>query len=123
MIKPVVEYGQQRTQYELEYDLKGIPVGEPVTLEVEFLIRSNKPTARAAFLTRVKSDLISMWMLFPTDRPYRNYSLVRYPADRSSPPEVMNSRYMIDHPYGSLIGWSVVNPKLDTVYECRWTTE
>jgi hypothetical protein len=35
----------------------------------------------------------------------------------------MQARFTIDHPYGSLIGWSVINPELDAVYQCRWTTE
>jgi hypothetical protein len=48
---------------------------------------------------------------------------VHYPASRNSPPELMQSRYTIDHPYGSLIGWSVINPESNSVYECRWTTE
>jgi hypothetical protein len=30
---------------------------------------------------------------------------------------------MIDHPYGSMIGWSVINPESNSVYECRWTTD
>jgi hypothetical protein len=72
------------------------------------------------FRPDLKTDLISVWILFPLDRPYKNYSLVSYPVDRSAPPKVMNVRYKIDHPYGSLIGWSVVNPKVDYVYECRW---
>jgi hypothetical protein len=32
----------------------------------------------------------------------------------------MEFRFTIDHPSGRLIGWSVVNPEPDTVYECRW---
>jgi hypothetical protein len=35
----------------------------------------------------------------------------------------MEARFTIDHPYGSLIGWSVINPEVDAVYECRWTTD
>ena len=46
-----------------------------------------------------------------------------YPRDMSQTSKIMNNRYAIDHPYGSLIGWSVVNPEEDRVYECRWTTE
>ena len=46
-----------------------------------------------------------------------------YPVDRSDPATIMNERYAIDHPYGSLIGWSVVNPEEDRDYQCRWTTE
>jgi predicted acylesterase/phospholipase RssA len=118
----ILEQGQKRTLYEFEYDLSHVPLGEPVTLEVE--IRANIPeTSRAPFHTRIKTDLISVWMLFPSDRPYRSYDLVSYPADKSTPPMVMDARYTIDHPYGSLIGWSVVNPTIDTVYECRWVPE
>ena len=73
-------------------------------------------TAKAPFVTSLKTDLISVWILFPLDQPYKNYSLVSYPVDRSSPPTVMNVRYKIDHPYGSLIGWSLVNPQVDYVY-------
>jgi hypothetical protein len=121
--KPYEEYGDRRTLYELEYDLSRIPVGESTTLELEGLLRTREPSARAPFVCRTKTDLISVWMLFPADFPYRTYSLVRYPLDRSAPPELMNSRYSIDHPYGSLIGWSVVNPQVGMVYECRWIAE
>ena len=102
------------------YDLSQLPVGEPVTIELE-LIGDFPKTVRAPFLTHGKTDLIAVWLLFPEDRPYRTYSLVSYPNDRSEGPRVMNSRYAIDHPYGSLIGWSVVNPDENFVYECRWT--
>jgi hypothetical protein len=33
----------------------------------------------------------------------------------------MHNRFSIDHPYGFLIGWSVVDPEENRVYECRWT--
>jgi predicted acylesterase/phospholipase RssA len=108
--------------YEFEYDLSQVLPEEPITIEVE-LIGDVPKTVRAPFVTHAKTDLISAWMLFPADQPYRTYSLVSYPADKSGHPQIMNSRYQIDHPYGSLIGWSVVNPDEDRVYECRWTTE
>ncbi len=121
--KPYDEYGEERTLYELKYDLTRVPVGESVTLVLEAIVRTGQPSSRRSLTLRAKSDLVSTWMLFPADRPYRKYSLVRYPRDRSSSPEPMESRYAIDHPYGSLIGWSVVNPDVGMVYECRWTTE
>jgi hypothetical protein len=48
---------------------------------------------------------------------------VRYPTDKTGTPEIVETRYTIDHPFGSLIGWSVANPQIDNIYECRWTTE
>ncbi|MCO6043399.1 hypothetical protein NG895_05720 [Aeoliella sp. ICT_H6.2] len=121
--KPEMDHGIQRRRYEVEYDLKGLPRGEPATVQLEMLARIDTPLSRAPFVTRFKTDLLTVWMLFPEDRPYQNFELVSYPSDRSEPPTVMSSRYKINHPYGSLIGWSVVNPELGQVYECRWTNE
>lgn len=120
--EPVEVRGQKRTLFEFEYDLSKVPREEPVTIEAELLADFPK-SVRAPMVTYTKTDLISVWLLFPVDRPYRTYSLVSYPIDKSEPPRVMNNRYAIDHPYGSLIGWSVVNPEEDRVYECRWTTD
>ncbi len=122
--KPLEVFDGRGTGYEIEYDLTRIPFGEPVTVEIAVLARLPVlMTGRAPFVIQCKTDLLSVWMLFPEGRPYRTYSLVRYPADKSAPPQMMDPRNTIDHPYGSLIGWSVVNPQVGTVYECRWTTE
>lgn len=118
--EPIEVRGQERTIYEFEYDLSHVPVEEPVTIEAELLLNHPR-TTKAPFVTHAKTDLISVWMLFPADRPYRTYSLVTYPVDGSAAPRIMNNRYAIDHPYGSLIGWSVVNPEENYNYECRWT--
>ncbi len=127
---PVKFHGEERNVYEVAFDVGGASGIEPVTLEVEALIPGSATAQSLAkgegshkFATESKTDLVSVWLLFPADSPYRTYSLVRYPADRKSPPEVMESRFTIDHPYGTLIGWSVINPKLDTFYECRWSRE
>ena len=120
--EPIEVQGQRRILYEFEYDLSQVAREEPTTIELELLLDVPK-TVRAPFVTHTKTDMISVWMLFPADRPYKTYSLVSYPIDRSQPPKIMNSRYTIHHPYGSLIGWSVLNPEPDRVYECRWTTE
>ena len=120
--QPADVHGEKRTLYEFAYDFSQLPPEDPVTLEIEAIAEFPK-TVRAPFVTHTKTDLISVWMLFPEDRPYRSYDLVSYPADRSEAPNPMENRYQIDHPYGSFIGWSVVNPEEDYVYECRWSTE
>jgi len=122
--RPLEVFDGQGTSYEIEYDLAQIPIGEPVTVEIAALARFPLLTSgRAPFVVQFNTDLLSVWMLFPEDRPYRTYSLVRYLADKSERPQIMDPRNTIDHPYGSLIGWSVVNPQVDSVYECRWTTK
>jgi hypothetical protein len=114
----------QGTAYEIQYDLSQIPFGEPVTIDLAALARLKELASnQCPIVMKFKTDLLSMWMLFPENRPYRTYSLVHYPADKSAAPQMVNPRNTIDHPYGSLIGWSVVNPQVGTVYECRWTTK
>jgi predicted acylesterase/phospholipase RssA len=120
---PFDYHGEPRDLYEVELDLSHVPILEPVSVELEFLVPFPVVGGRIDFETYAKTDLASLWILFPTDRPYRHYSLLHYPANRSSPPEPMQARFTIDHPYGTLIGWSVINPERDAVYECRWTTE
>ena len=117
--QPIEVRGEKRTLYEFEYDLSQVPREESVSVEAELLLEVPQ-AAKTQFVTSLKTDLISVWILFPLDKPYKNYSLVSYPVDRSAPPKMMNVRYKIDHPYGSLIGWSLVNPQVDYVYECRW---
>jgi hypothetical protein len=121
--EPVEMWGEKRLLYEVEYDLASVPIGEKVNLEIEMLAQLPAAVSRARFMTELKTDLVSVWMLFPADRPYRTYNLVRYPADKTKTPEIVATRYTIDHPFGSLIGWSVANPQIDNIYECRWTTE
>lgn len=119
---PVDYYGEKRTVYEFDYDVSELPLNESVTIEMEVLLDFPKG-GRAPFVTHTKTEMISVWLLFPTSRPYRTYSLLSYPLDGSETPSLMDPRYDINHPYGSLIGWSVVDPEEDHVYECRWTFE
>lgn len=121
---PVEGFEGRGTSYEIEYDLTQVPFGEPVTVEIAALARfPGLMAGRAPFVLQCKTDLLSVWLLFPENRPYHSYSLMRYPADKSAPPQMMNPRNTIDHPYGSLIGWSVVNPQVGMVYECRWSSK
>jgi len=104
------------------FDLSGVPIGERVTLQA--VITAKLPAAMTGhfpFFVNKKTELLTSWLLFPEDHPYSTYRLVRYPVDQSGPPVTMDPRFAIDHPYGTLIGWSVITPKEGMVYECRWT--
>ena len=68
-----------------------------------------------------KTEQASVWVLFPESRPYKNYRLIRYATTDPSKFEKIESQYTIDHPYGSIIAWSIVNAEVGYVYECEWT--
>lgn len=111
-------------RYEFRYDLTGVPVDTPVTIEIGAIIRYRELSDQHLKITlEYPIDLFTVWMLFPEDHPYRTYQLLRYPGGGSTAAEPMVSRYTIDHPYGQLIGWSLINPEMRTVYECRWTSD
>ena len=110
--------------HEVVFDLSGVPIGERVTLQAMTTATvSPSMTGHLPFFVNKRTELLTSWLLFPEDMPYSTYRLVRYPVDKSSPPIPMDPRFAIDHPFGSLIGWSVITPKEGMVYECRWTNQ
>ena len=107
---------------EIHLDLSGFPAGEPITLELATLMQAPiLESGRVPLDLLAPADLLTVWLLFPEDHPYRSYRLLRYPEHDPDAAEPMTPRYTIDHPYGQLIGWSVINPAKGQVYECRWT--
>ena len=114
--------GSEESRYEYHVDLSDAPVGEPVSLELAAVVRyTSLPAGRLPLVMQFHADLLTVWILFPDDHPYRRYQLVTYPRGQDTAAEPLTSRYTIDHPYGRLIGWSVIMPKQGSVYECRWT--
>jgi len=121
---PLGQQSKAIKKYELEFDLSKIPFDQTVTLELASIIDFMKlDPGRMPLVLTYNPDLLTVWMLFSESHPYRSYRLMGYPIGMPESAKPMNTRYTIDHPYGQLIGWSLINPKSDMVYECRWTTE
>ena len=94
------------------------------TIEVAIAVRYPKmQPGRISFLLDHPTELLTVWMLFPEDHPYHTYKLERHPAAEPEAAEPLEARYTIDHPYGTLIGWSVITPDPQTAFECRWTSD
>jgi predicted acylesterase/phospholipase RssA len=122
-IKRVTERGQV-PDLEIHLDLPDVPAGETVPIELTASLKTDAlARGRMPFTLRYPADLVTVWMLFPENHPYHAYRLLRYPLGKPEAAEPMAPRYTIDHPYGALIGWSVIKPTPGTVYECRWMTE
>jgi hypothetical protein len=121
-VKERVADGSEESHYEYHVDLSGAPVGETVSLEVAAVVRyKSLPAGRLPLVMQFNADLLTVWILFPDDHPYHRYQLVTYPRGQDTALEPLTSRYTIDHPYGRLIGWSVIMPRQGSVYECRWS--
>ena len=109
---------------EMHCDLPGVPAGETVPLELTTSFNSDVfARGRIPFELLYPTDLLTIWILFPQNHPYLRYELLRYPEGAPEAAEPMSPRYTIDHPFGTLIGWSVIKPVPGNVYECRWKTD
>lgn len=116
--------GRPVSQYEFHVDLTRAPLDKTISLELTAVVRfAALPPGRMPLVIQFESELLTVWLLFPEDHPYRRYDLVSYPRGNPEAAEPLTARYTIDHPYGALIGWSVIRPTMGSVYECRWTSD
>jgi predicted acylesterase/phospholipase RssA len=109
----------------IDLNLAQLPAGESTDLEVEFVFRdvSHLKGYWIRYRPMMPTRVMSCWMLFAANHPYRNYTLTSYAVDREDIKESDEPRYKIDHPYGLVIAWSLTNPQVDRTYECKWTWE
>ena len=132
-LKPVVrrvppEAGEGKTTWELEFDLSGVRTGDATDIEIEAIVhdfeaRKGERENWLRYSPPATTEQASVWLLFPESRPYKDYRLVRYATTDPSTFQKIETQYTIDHPYGSIIAWSIVNAEVGYVYECEWTTE
>ena len=132
-LRPVVrrvppEAGEGKTTWELEFDLSGVRPGATTDIEIEAIVhdfeaRKGKRENWLRYSPPAATEQASVWVLFPESRPYKDYQLIRYATADPSKPERIETQYTIDHPYGSIIAWSITNAEVGYVYECEWTTE
>ena len=130
-LRPVVrrippEAGEGKTTWELEFDLSGVRPGGTTDIEIEatvhdFEARKGKQENWLRYSPPATTEQASVWVLFPESRPYKNYRLTRYATADPSKAEEIETQYKIDHPYGFIIAWSIVNAEVGYVYECEWT--
>lgn len=109
------------SHYELHVDVRQATPGTMVTFEVVVAFRyAGLAEERLPLILQFPTELLTVWLLFPEDHPYTRYELLRAPAANPTAFVPLAARYTIDHPYGQLIGWSVIGPEQGGVYECRW---
>lgn len=120
---PTSVHGHPGSMTHVEIDLARLPNGDSLNLEIEFLVRGteNLKGFWVRYTPAMPTQVANVWLLFPPSRPYHDYKLRSFVLGEKAPPDVEEPRYVIDHPYGAVIAWSLVNPKLNRTYECRWS--
>jgi hypothetical protein len=94
-------------------------------VECEFLFRdvSHVKGYWVRYQPRMPTKMSNVWLLFPSSHPYRDYKLRSFVAGQPDAPESEEPRYLIDHPFGLVIAWSMTDPKQERTYECQWSYE
>ena len=115
---------EAKTTWELEFDLSDVRIGSPTDIEIEatihdFEARKGERENWLRYSPPATTEQASVWVLFPESRPYKNYRLIRYAATDPSKFQEVETQYTIDHPFGSIIAWSIVNAEVGYVYECE----
>jgi predicted acylesterase/phospholipase RssA len=120
--------GGRDTTWELEFDFSGVPPGIVQDIEFEAILYDveadrGKGETWVRYRPVAATAEVSIWLLFPEDQPYQDYSLIRYPIADPSTFQKLETLYTIDHPRGTIIAWSLINPEVGYIYRCDWTFE
>lgn len=113
------------TKWEVEFDLSRVPVDGVVDLDFEAYfftpIAANKLRQTwLRYLPVAKTSKAAVWLLFPSNQPYEKYSLTKFKSDAPSVKTLVETDFTVDHPFGDIIGWTVLNPEVDHTYVCEW---
>ena len=117
--------GERDTTWELAFDLSSVPKGRTEDIEIEatvhdIMAKKGEGENWMRYRAAIPTAEASVWMIFPVNRPYTHYSLIRYPEADPSSFQKIDTSYTIDHPRGSIIAWSIINPVVGYFYECQW---
>jgi hypothetical protein len=117
--------GERDTTWELAFDFSSVDKGRTEAIEIEATVHDimAKKSEGENFLryrAAIPTAEASVWMIFPADRPYTSYNLVRYPVDDPSTFQKVDTSYTIDLPRGTIVAWSIINPEIGYFYECNW---
>lgn len=121
--RPFEVHGHPGSLTHVEIDLARLPHGDSVPLEIELLVRDAASLKGywVRYTPTMPTEVANIWLLFPPSRPYHDYKLRSFVPGENVPPESEDPRYVIDHPFGAVIAWSLANPEQGRTYECRWT--
>jgi len=109
------------TKWEVEFDLTRVPIDGVADLDFEAYfdtpISANKLRQTwIRYSPAAKTSKAAVWLLFPSDKPYEKYSLSRFKNDAPSVKTLVDTDFTVDHPFGDITGWTVLNPEIDYTY-------
>jgi hypothetical protein len=117
--------GEKKFRWQAAYDFHQVTPGDPVDLLVEYyspgdyMQRKENGTV-LPFPIRTPTAELTMWIMLPLGKEYKNWRLVRY--HQGTPNQVENVRVVTEYLADdyTILSFKLLSLKPDYVYEVQW---
>jgi hypothetical protein len=117
--------GEERCQWEVDYDFQRIPPGEFTDIIMEehspgyYLERGNNG-AVLSFLVQADTAELTLWVLMPARRQYKHFGIVRHPTGKPTKLETVKlvTEYLPDD--YTIIAFKLLALRPGYTYEVSW---
>lgn len=117
--------GQEECRWEASFDFRGVPAGEFIDLVLEerspgqYLKRGPNGSA-LTFLVQSETAELTMWLLMPRGREYRNFRIGRYETGKPETTEAVRvvTEYLADD--STILAFKLLALKPNWTYEVSW---
>ena len=118
--------GTDRYRWQLKLDFGTVPVGHTCNVVVEALLPAD-PTPLVGhshawweFEVDADPEVVTSWVLLPTEWRRTSARLVRYENHKPANPELIEPTHQSQLLNDSILHWSFVHPKAGYTYTYRW---
>jgi predicted acylesterase/phospholipase RssA len=117
--------GQEECRWEVDFDFRRVPAGEFVDLLVEqhspgLYLEGGQNRSMLAFLVQAETAELTMWILMPRGKEYRNFGIIRYETGKPGKAETVRlvTEYLAED--FTIIAFKLLSLKPGYTYEVSW---
>lgn len=112
-------------QYEIGADFKRVPTGEPVDIIYEhsspgLFLREGIESTMLTFAVEAETIELSRWLLMPTGREYRSFTMVRYPTGKPLEVEIVKPVTEFRANDYTILAFKLLALRKGYTYELTW---
>ncbi|HEX4592293.1 MAG TPA: patatin-like phospholipase family protein [Gemmataceae bacterium] len=118
--------GERECRWELDYDFRDVPPGEPVNLIVEYqsagrFLQHTDGTTTVPLNVRGDTTEMTAWILLPKGMEYANFRVIRHPKGTQEKAEAVRviTRYLAED--STIIAFKMLSVSGNHDYEVSWT--
>jgi hypothetical protein len=116
---------ERLARWEVSYDVRSVPVGQPVNLLVEhqgagMYLRANANSTTVPLNVRADTAELTAWILMPEGREYANFRVIRHDGKHGAVEKVhVVTEFLADD--ATILAFKLLSLKAGYSYEVSWT--